>query len=71
MTWFAVVLLFGQPQGAGASLSNVSYPTHAACMTDMAKRAAALAWGGLHGRYLCMRHGTTDRQLARMAKGSF
>lgn len=69
--WFAVVMLFNQPEGAGASLSNKEYPTRAACIADTKKRMAALTAVGQHGQFLCMREREPDRQLAKEPKFRF
>jgi hypothetical protein len=72
--WFLVVSTILNPQDAdrlASSMAAMDYRTHAACMSAAVGRVSALASANVHGRYMCMRHGETNQELARAAKREF
>lgn len=66
MTWFIVLsaMVHGVPHNEiGDMMTGFRFPTQAACLDDVARRADALAAIDIHGRYMCMFHNETTREM--------
>ena len=72
--WFPVLLLslHGEPlHGIHGYLPKYAYHSHSECMDGTRRGVTEMALAGVRGRFLCMYHGESDRQISRLPMESF
>lgn len=63
--------IHGHPVTMNNLAAAQRFPSQKACFADATDRALVIQKAGVHGRFLCMRHGESDAQIDRETVGNF